>query len=555
MELRHYLTLIWKWVWLVVLSVAVAATSSYIASKAATPLYRTKTTLMVGRVTENPDPNSVDLWTGQQLALTYIQLARREPVLQGAITRLGLEMSWQALASQVSTNIVEQTMLLEISVIDSDPYRAKVLADSIAQELILQSPTSSNGTNPEETAFIQEQITDLKTKIEAAQLESERLQQEMDAANSARQIQDLQNQIYIAETKISGWQSSYSQLLLSLTGGDVNALSVVEEASIPYAPISPNVRMNVLLASAIGLALAVGGIFLIEYLDDTIKGPEDVMRVTSLPLLGGISRIEGDDYPDKLIAVKHPLSPIVEAYRVLRTNLQFSSVDKPARTLAMTSPSPSEGKSVTLANLAVVMAQSGNKVILVDTDLRRPVQHKIFGLPNRHGFSDSILHTDPGVEEFMQDTGVENLRLLSSGALPPNPAELLASERMKGMVEELKGLADIVLFDSPPTLVVADAAILGTCVDGVLMVSDAGRTRNAELRRAADELLRVHANVLGVILNRLNVGRNGYYYYYYYSSADGEKKRHKHEHSWLERRLPWVRGVQKSLRSFVKRSD
>ena len=334
MELRHYLTLIWKWVWLVVLSVAVAATSSYIASKAATPLYRTKTTLMVGRVTENPDPNSVDLWTGQQLALTYIQLARREPVLQGAITRLGLEMSWQALASQVSTNIVAQTMLLEISVIDSDPYRAKVLADSIAQELILQSPTSSNGTNPEETAFIQEQITDLKTKIEAAQLESERLQQEMDAANSARQIQDLQNQIYIAETKISGWQSSYSQLLLSLTGGDVNALSVVEEASIPYAPISPNVRMNVLLASAIGLALAVGGIFLIEYLDDTIKGPEDVMRVTSLPLMGGISRIEGDDYPDKLIAVKHPLSPIVEAYRVLRTHLQFSSVDKPARTLA-----------------------------------------------------------------------------------------------------------------------------------------------------------------------------------------------------------------------------
>ena len=202
------------------------------------------------------------------------------------------------------------------------------------------------------------------------------------------------------------------------------------------------------------------------------------------------------------------------------------------------------------------MAQSGNKVILVDTDLRRPVQHKIFGLPNRHGFSDSILHTDPGVEEFMQNTGVENLRLLSSGALPPNPAELLASERMKGMVEELKGLADIVLFDSPPTLVVADAAILGTCVDGVLMVSDAGRTRNTELRRAADELLRVRANVLGVILNRLNIGRNGYYYYYYYDySSEGEKKRHKHEHSWLERRLPWVRGVQKSLRSFVKRSD
>lgn len=543
MELRQYLNIVARWLWLVVLSVAIAAASSYFASRAATPLYRTKTTLMVGRATQNPDPNSSELYTGQQLAYTYTQLARREPVLRGALESLGLNMSWEALAGQVSTSIVQQTQLIEISVIDSDPYRAKVLADAIAQQLILMSPTTLQ-TDQEQAVFIQSQIGDLQAKIESSQAEIERLQAELDAANSARQIQDLQNQIDVLETKISGWQNTYSQLLTSLKGGDVNALSVVEEASIPRYPISPNVRMNVLLASAIGFILAVGGAFLIEYLDDTVKTPDDIERITGLPTLGAIARIEGDNYPDKLIAVKKPLSPTVEAYRVLRTNLQFSSVDRPAQTLVMTSPGPSEGKSVSLANLGVVMAQSGLKVIIVDTDLRRPVQHKLFELPNRYGLTDAILHPNPGLAEHLQDTRVENLRVLTSGALPPNPAELLGSQRMQELIEELKNEADIVLFDSPPTLVVADAAIIGTRTDGMLVVNDAGRTRTTESRRAVEELRRVHANLLGVILNRLSAGSRGYYYYYryYYYHEDGDKSRRRHKRSWLRRLFPWLPG-------------
>jgi non-specific protein-tyrosine kinase len=553
MELRQYFSIVKNWWWLVALSVLIAASASYLASKAATPLYSTKTTLMVGRVTENPDPNSVDLWTGQQLAYTYTQLARREPVLRGAIESLGLNMSWQALANQVSSNIVAQTLLMEISVVDSDPNRAKILADAIAQQLILQSPTATNAASPEEVAFIQSQMDDLKSKIAAGQDEWLQLKEEMDAANSARQIQDLQNQISILEQKISGWQNTYAQLLLSLQGGDVNALSVVEEASLPYSPISPNVRMNVLLAAAVGLVLAVGGIFLIEYLDDTIKTAEDVTRTANLPTLGAIARIEGADYPDKLVAVKQPLSPVVEAYRVLRTNLQFSAIDKQLKTLVMTSPGPSEGKSVSLANLAVVMAQSGMRVILVDTDLRRPVQHKIFGLPNRHGFSDAILNPNPGVDEHLQKTGIENLLLLSSGALPPNPAELLGSERMKELIEELKNRADLVLFDSPPALVVTDAAILGTRIDGVILVNDAGRTRTNEARRAAEELRRVNANLLGVVLNRLSMGSGGYYYYYYYYyQEDGKKKRRKHRRSWLFRQMPWLRSQNWQVKMFKK---
>lgn len=231
---------------------------------------------------------------------------------------------------------------------------------------------------------------------------------------------------------------------------------------------------------------------------------------------------------------------------MLRTNLQFSSVDKPVRTLMVTSPAPTEGKSVTLANLAVVMAQSGLKVVIADADLRRPVQHKIFGLPDSHGVSDAILHPNPGAAEHLLETEVDNLWLLPSGHIPPNPAELLGSERMTAVIEELKGHADIVLFDAPPTLVVADAVILSSKVDGVLMVTDAGGTRRHAAERAVEELRRVKANLLGVVLNRLSGRRNGYYYYYrydYYQGEDGERKRRKQHHrrgGWLHSLLPFL---------------
>jgi non-specific protein-tyrosine kinase len=437
--------------------------------------------------------------------------------------------------NQVTAAPVANTNLIEISVVDSNPQRAKVLADAIAQQLIQQSP-SNNAIDPNQVAFVKEQIADLETKIKDAGEEIKRLQQELDATNSARQIQSLSSQIALLENKITGWQSTYSQLLLT-QGGSSNTVSVLEEATTPTWPISPNTRMNVMLAAVLGLILAVGGALLVEYLDDTIKTPDDAMRTTNLPLLGAITRIDGEQYPDKLIAATHPLSPTVEAYRVIRTNIQFSTVDHPARTLMVTSPSPSEGKSVMLANLAVVMAQSGLKTILVDTDLRRPVQHRIFGITNRNGLSNAVLEPDVPITERLQETSIEGLSLLSSGSLPPNPAELLASERMSRIINELKEKADLVLFDSPPTLVVADAAILGSRMDGAILVNDSGNTRTAESRRAADELRRVRVNLLGVVLNRMPLGGRGSYYYYNYSyyMADGAKKPAKSGRKWFGR--------------------
>jgi non-specific protein-tyrosine kinase len=526
MELRQYFEVVRKWLWLMILTVVVAAASSYVSSRRVTPQYRTMTTLMVGRVVESPDVTSTDLWLGERLVSTYAQMAEREPVLRGVVEELRLDVDWRALAQKVSARAVPQSLFLEISVVDSDPLRAKALADAIGGQLVEMSPSDPDGIDKEERAFAQQEVDDIKAKMAAAREQIDQLQDKLDVEVSARRIQELEGQIAVQQGKISGWQSTYAQLLLSLQGGGVNVLSMVEEARVPSAPISPNTRMNVLLASASALVLAMGGALLVEYLDDTIKSADDLTRAAGLSTLGRIARINGKEYQEKLISVHEPRSPVVEAYRTLRTNIRFSSIDAPARTLVVTSPGPTEGKSVTLANLAVVMAQAGHKVVAVDSDLRRPVLHRFFGLTNSHGLSDAVLNSNPGLAEHLQPTSVENLCLLASGAVPPNPAELLGSQRMAALVGELRQVADVVLFDSPPSLVVTDAAILGTRVDGILVVVDAGRTRRNDVQRSADELRRVGANILGAVLNRLSArGSSQYYYRYYYGEDEAGRRR------------------------------
>ena len=542
MELRYILKIIWKWAWLIIIAVAISALASYLTSRSAAKLYRTKTTLMVGRATQALDSYSYNVYVSQQLALTYAKLATSKPVLQGTIDSLNLDTDWRWLQGQVNAQPIAQTELLEIWFVDSNPERAKVLADTVAEQLILQSSSSVGTRNSEQTAFTQTQIEDLKIKINNAQEQIEVLKQERDASSSAQQIQSLDTQISILDNKISDWQSTYSNLITTLEGADFNALSIIEDASIPSYPFSPNIPRNVITASMIGLVLALAGIFFIEYLDDTIKNPEDVERTVKLTTLASIPRMDGGSYPDKLITLKNPMQPISEAYRSLRTNLQFSSLDEQLHTIMLSSPGPSEGKSLTLANLAVVMAQSDLKVILVDTDLRRPTLHKIFNLPNRYGLSDLALNPQLSISQRLQATGVNNLWLLSSGSLPPNPAELISSDRLKHIIEELRTQADYVLFDTPPVLVVSDALTLSTNLDGVVLVYDVGKTRSNDAKRAVQELNRIRSNVLGVVLNRVTPRSSGYYYSYYYYDyyRGGEEKRRKTKRSWLGERIATI---------------
>jgi capsular exopolysaccharide synthesis family protein len=526
MELRKYFEIIWKWWWLVLLSVLIASASSYYASKRATPLFRSKTTLMVGRSIQNPDPNSTELYTTEQLASTYVQMVTREPVLKGAVESLGWDINWEQIAPEVTANVVPQTQLIEIYATDSDPYTAKVLADTVAQQLIKISPSGANQVSQEQLTFIQAQLADLQEKINSAKQEVTNLNAELDASNSAREIQDLQNQINIWDTKISNWQSTYAELLKSIQGGDVNALNIVEEGTVPTAPFSPNIRMNVLLAAAIGLVLSVSGIFTIEYLDDTIQGTLDTQRILNLPTLAKIGRINGSKNDNKLIALENPRSPDVDSFRMLRINLQSISNWQSLRTILFTSAEPSVGKSVTISNLAIVMAQFGKRVILVESDLRKPVIHSLFGIANENGLKDLIEKS--GLTTWwgcLKTTKIKNLLILPAGTGPISSVEALGSERMKSIVDELSTLADVILFDSPPALMFSDAFLMGKLVNGVVIVSKAGRTRIELLKRVVNDLRLAGINLLGVVVqNRKNSEFYGYKYYKYYSESVKSQK-------------------------------
>jgi non-specific protein-tyrosine kinase len=219
----------------------------------------------------------------------------------------------------------------------------------------------------------------------------------------------------------------------------------------------------------------------------------------------------GSDPNSTLIALRDPRSPVSEAYRTLRTNLLFSSLDKPLHTLLVTSAAPDEGKSTTLANLAVIMAQAEQRVILADCDLRHPGLHTMFGLSNERGLTGVIL--DQGETPLpLQATSVPGLSLLASGPLPPRPADLLGSRRMEALIERLRAEADIVLFDTPPVTAVTDAAVLATRMDGVLLVLQAGKTRRDRAREARRLLEKVKANIVGVVLNNARQ-EAGYDYY------------------------------------------
>lgn len=531
MELIYYLRALLKWWWLIVLATLIAAAISYWNTSRLPRLYRTDTTLMVGRFIQSADPNASDFYTSQQLAQTYVQLVRRQPVLQGAVDALGLDVPWPALAGQVNAWVVPNTQLIQISVVDTSPDQAAALADELAHQMILQSPTTPDSEQAEQRQFINQQINDLRAKIDGARKQVEALDKRLSIETSARAIQDIQGQIGALQQNMTVWQGNYAALLNTYRGSQTNFLSVVDPAVIPSAPFSPNVPYNVLIAALIGGLLAVGGALLLEYLDDTVKTTEDTERIAQLPALGLISHIDDVKTPEDALVTRHsPRSRVAEAYRVLRTNIQFTTLGQPSPRLLVTSAAPGEGKTVTAANLAVIMAQAGLRVILIDTDLRRPSIHKLFGLPNRFGLTNLLLDEVLPLEGMLLPSDVPGLQVLPSGPLPPNPAELLVSKAMRQRLDEAQSQADMVILDSPPVLAVADPAILGASATAIILVVRSSRTRSETLRRGKHVLDRVGLAVAGIVLNSMpqRRGAGGYYqdgaYGYYYSHTD-EKKR------------------------------
>ncbi|TYP75658.1 CpsD/CapB family tyrosine-protein kinase [Paenibacillus methanolicus] len=217
-----------------------------------------------------------------------------------------------------------------------------------------------------------------------------------------------------------------------------------------------------------------------------------------------------------LISLLNPKSPVTEAYRSIRTNIDFSSLDNKVQVIMSTSATPGEGKSTTISNLAVVYAQSDKKVVLIDADLRKPTMHHTFKLSNRHGLS-SLLTRQVDLANAVQDTAVSNLSVITSGPIPPNPSEMVASGRMSALIEELRDQFDIVLIDTPPMLAVTDAQIIATKSDGVVLVLDSGRVKKDMALKVQEQLNQVNAKILGVVLNNVKKKNGSGYYYYEYS--------------------------------------
>jgi polysaccharide biosynthesis transport protein len=495
-------------------------------------IYQSRTSLVVGQVLQNPNPDSSEFYTGQILGQSYADLVRREPVLQGALNVLGLKWDWSQLQNMVTSRNIPNTLLIEITVVDTDPQRAAALAREIANQLILNSPAATDAAKQSEQAYTLEQIADIKAKLTKAQTDVRQYDDAIAKATSARQIQELNSRQSSLQNQIGQWQSTYAQLLLTVQKGSPNSLNMIEPAQVPSTPIGPNTTNNTILAAVIGLILAGGAAFLLEYIDDTVKDSELVRRSLGLETLGTIKTIDSREFPEKLVVSHYPFSPVAEAYRMMRTNLQFSAIDKPLRSMLITSSTPLEGKSLTSANLAAIIAQSGKRVVLVDADLRRPTQHRNFNLTNNAGLTTLLLDNTIDPTVIQQEVGVDNLRVVTSGPLPPNPAELLGSKRMSELIAVLQKQADVVIFDTPPVIAVADALILSTHVDGVLLVIDASKTRRPVALKAKAGLAAVGARILGVALNRIPLrGEDGYEYYYHSHDADGKSNKKRRSRS------------------------
>jgi len=402
---------------------------------------------------------------------------------------------------KVSGTSLGQVNAIEIRVRDADPQRAAAITNAYATAYINFRRTQAVDDLLTAATQIQDKINQLQPQIEAA----------ADGSQKAALIEQ---------------QSVFKQRLDQLqvdaalkTGG----AQLITPASTPPSPAAPRPVRTGVFGLAVGLILGVGVAFLREHLDDSIKTKDDLERVTpGQPVVGLIPAVPAWKAPDdaRVVSLDDPTAPAAEAYRTLRTSIHFLGIERPLRTLQVTSANAKEGKTTTLANLGVALARAGRPVVLVCCDLRRPRIHDFFGLPNDIGFTSVLVGDVPLWAAVQKVPGIEGLSLLASGPLPPNPSELLSSSRTAEVLLPLQAEGNLVLVDSPPVLPVTDALVLSQHVDATLLVCVVGRTGKKDLARASELLQQVDAPVVGTVLNGVSA-TGGYGYSYKYYRRDG----------------------------------
>jgi tyrosine-protein kinase len=518
-DLVKYFILLWHWAWLIVLVVVIAGVGAYFVSNLIPPVYQAKTTVLVDMASSNTSGDYGFVLLNSQLTQTYSLMMVKSTVLDEVATRLGLnEVDPKTVIAKPETN----TQLINIFAESTNPQLAADIVNTIVMVFSDQVRSLQVVRYSESEINLQSQMTDIENKIKAV---NDQLLITTDTAEKTR-----------LESMIANYSQTYASLLQSYEqvrlaeAQSRSSIVQIEPAAVPVEPIRPRKLINVAIAIMVSGILAGGLIIGIDLLNDTVKTPEEISNKLGLPVLGAITHHSRSlNIP---ITESQPLSPISEAFRTLRTNVKYAvaGLEEPLRSIMITSATAGEGKTEVLVNLGVVLAQNRHRVLLMDADLRRPSLHQKLGLDNLVGLSQIFVHPELGISYSLQPTRISGLTALTSGDTPPNPSELLGSMLMSSILEELKKSFDILLIDTPPALAVTDAAVLVPYVEGVLLVIKPGTSNMATLSRVVKQFRQLNANLLGAVLNDINIRSSsyGYYYKHYkYSNSYGNENESK----------------------------
>lgn len=509
-DLRESLAVLRARKWTVIAMTLLVVASALAYSFTRTPLYRANARLLVKGV-----PNSAGIVSVPNLE-TEGQIVASHPVATLVGEELGLDIPPQELINGLRVEAAaEESSVLTVSYTTQDAQLAASVPNAFSTGYIEYQRQQAQAASEAAQQAIQAQIDPIEEQLEElnTQLSSRQAVEDLSLRST------LETERAALSARLAVLQQRLSDVLaaapVNLAAGEL-----IEPAVVPSAPASPDHIQNGSLAAVLGLVLGVALAFLRERLDDRLKGREDLERSTKVPVLAAIPRYTSlNKRAREIITISQPRSAASEAYRSLRTNVQFLSLQSELRTLLMTSAAAGEGKTVTSVNLAVAFAHSGRRVILVSADLRRPTLEGYFGLPNREGLSSWLTAADRELWGLIVDPGIDNLRVLPSGPVPPNPAELLSSPRFGELVRLLKGHADLVIIDSAPALAVADSPIISSQIDGTILVIDGASTHRSPVIRAAEELRRVGADLLGTVFNSYDLSAGAYYSSGYYGST------------------------------------
>lgn len=514
MQPQELLRLFRKWALPVLAVTALSAIVAFSVSKAMTPMYQAKGNVLVVAGVGQSATAPVDLNVNAAEATTTAATLMTTPtLLQSAIDSTHLDESAATLANSVTATPQANSELVDVSVTDPSPARAAQIANAIMSAFVAQITKQNTDRVNQAGAALQDEINQVQATLnqEEQQLASAAPKQDTSALQQA----------------ISGQQSLLTQLYLNYSNfratqfQNLETVSVATPAATPTVPSSPRTGLNVTLGAGAGLIVALGLAALVEYLDQGLKTPGDIARRLGIPCLGVVPKYRTTGGRGQQ---RRDLVSATESYRRIRTNLLFASPDAELRSVLITSARAGEGKTQTAARLAIALAGMDKRVVLADADMRRPDLHRMFGRQLQGGMSELILQADHNLPALngAHATAQPNLSLITSGLIPANPSELLASRRSLTLLRSLEREFDLVVIDTPPIDVVPDALSLAAETSGTVLVIEAGKTNATQAASALAALEKVGATVLGAVLNkgRERRGRDYYYYYEYMAAAE-----------------------------------